>query len=149
MSAQCTQSPARAQERPRPWVDCLLSVLAEDIERKRHANVPDPGVHDLVDLEVTRQAAEQIGVLAPEAVLLHDPGDHVPDGDLRPLHQVGVDAHRGVIARGISGSVCAGSEAGPGDSSLPKPKPEARLHWALDPGHADLTVALRSVRVAA
>src|SRR5439155_6988808 len=99
------------------------------------------------------QAAEYVGVLAAQAVFPAQPLDQVTDGVLGVLHQVGAQRGGGEIATLVGPGLkrpgrCLELVA-PGAKALTllDVEAEAESHRALDPGHADLPVALRCVAV--
>ena len=72
------------------------ACLTEDGLRQQRADDVLTGVDDLGDLEIDDQAAEHVGILAPEVVAARDVVDHRADGVLCRDVEVPADAGRGI-----------------------------------------------------
>src|SRR5450759_205447 len=97
-AAQCRDGlSASSDQGPEPVV-----YLLEDAQGHIKGNPEVRLVHDLADAEVAGQAAEDVGVLAAEAMVLSEPGDRVADRVARVLHQVRAQCAHGVIALRIA-----------------------------------------------
>src|SRR5690242_19006200 len=73
----------------------------EDAEWDEGADDPVWGVHHLADFQIDGHATEDVRLLAGEAVLTHQVGDHLADGLLGRLHHVWCDPHDGVVRGGV------------------------------------------------
>src|SRR5882724_13589496 len=135
---------------PRGCVARERSSREDGLGKKRRYD-PVGRVDDLADLEVDRDAAEDVGLLAAEPPLLDEMLDHVADRLLSAGEEI-----RAVCRGHVAGAPLErGHErsAGP-EARLAKAPPrleaeaerDARHH--LDRRDAHLTVALRRVRVA-
>src|SRR5258706_2769290 len=76
--------------------------LLEDAQGHVEGDPPVRLVHDLADAQVACQAAEDVGVLAAEAMVRGEPGDRVSYRVAGVLHQVRTERAHGVIAGRIA-----------------------------------------------
>src|SRR2546429_6263682 len=71
----------------------------EDAEREVGRHSPVGTVHDLTDLEVGGEAAEHVGVLRAQVMLMPQPADQVAHRILAVLHQVGPQRTGGEVSQ--------------------------------------------------
>src|SRR5450759_1541363 len=129
------------------------AYLLEDAQGHVEGNPEVRLVHDLADTEVARKAAQDVRVLAAQAMVCTKPGNRVAHGVLRVLHQVRTQCAHGVMAGRIAPrlerhrrckKVVAPWPQGP---ALDHVEPERECHRAFDPGNADLAISLRAVAI--
>src|SRR2546428_7084363 len=126
--------------------------LREDRHREVRSHDPVGLVDDLRDFEVRGHAAQDIGVLSREAVGPHQVVYHRPHRRLGALHQIGANPGRRVVTPRIDLR-----REGPGGGELrgwqlnafAYAQTQSGPHRRLDGRDADLTVALRSMRIPA
>src|SRR5262245_55696632 len=132
----------------------ILTSSSKYTERQIERDAPVPRVDDLADAKVASFAAQDIGILAVQPLLAAEPDDHVAHSVLRVFHKI--RPNRGgyevalLVELGLDGAGCRVELEAPRSqaAAFHHVEAQAELHRALDPGDADLAVALGGVAVA-